>query len=76
MVSIQTIRRVAGYLQGSRPKGERALAGQVIASIQQAGGLAVLAHPERYRRSATELIPAAAKLNIDGVETYYAYGQS
>ena len=36
--------------------------------------MAVLAHPERYRRSASELIPAAAKLNIDGVETYYAYG--
>ena len=65
---------IASYLQGSRPKGDRALAGKVIASIHQAGGLAVLAHPERYRRSATELIPAAAKLNIDGVETYYAYG--
>ena len=65
---------IASYLQGSRPKGDRALAGRVIASIHQAGGLAVLAHPERYHRSATELIPAAAKLNIDGVETYYAYG--
>ena len=65
---------IANYLQGSRPKGERAYAGKVIDSIHQAGGLAVLAHPERYHRSATELIPAAAELNIDGVETYYAYG--
>ena len=67
-------RAIASYLQGSRPKGKRALAGRVIESIHQAGGLAVLAHPERYRRSATELIPAAAKLNIDGVETFYSYG--
>jgi len=65
---------IADYLQGSKPEGERANAKRVIESIHQAGGLAVLAHPERYRRSAKQLIPAAAKLNIDGVETYYAYG--
>jgi hypothetical protein len=46
----------------------------VIVALHQAGGLAVLAHPERYRRSAAELIPVAAHLGIDGVETYYAYG--
>ena len=45
----------------------------VIAAIHQAGGLAVLAHPARYRRSPEKLIPAAANLGIDGVETYYAY---
>lgn len=61
------------YLQGERPLGKAAQATEVIQSIHQAGGLAVLAHPERYRRSATKLIPAAAELNIDGVETYYAY---
>lgn len=64
---------INSYLQGDRPKGDRAQAGRVIASIHQAGGLAVLAHPERYRRPAQELIPLAAALNIDGVETYYAY---
>ena len=61
------------YLQGSKPEGKNSAAKQVINSIHQAGGLAVLAHPERYRRSANKLIPAAAKLGIDGVETYYAY---
>jgi len=61
------------YLQGERPQGKDAKAQQVIDSIHQAGGLAVLAHPERYRRSANTLIPAVAKLGIDGVETYYAY---
>ncbi|WP_026102723.1 PHP domain-containing protein [Pleurocapsa sp. PCC 7319] len=61
------------YLQGDKPQGEDAEAKRVIDSIHQAEGLAVLAHPERYRRSALELIPAAADLGIDGVETYYAY---
>lgn len=61
------------YLQGNRPQEEAAQAERVIKSIHQAGGLAVLAHPERYRRPANELIPAAAELDIDGVETYYAY---
>ncbi|WP_421659345.1 PHP domain-containing protein [Leptothermofonsia sp. ETS-13] len=45
----------------------------VIAAIHAAGGLAVLAHPARYRRSPEDLIPAASRLGIDGVETYYAY---
>lgn len=64
----------SSYLQGERPQGTDALAKQVIDSIHQAGGLAVLAHPERYRRSAEQLIPAAVELGIDGVETYYSYG--
>jgi predicted metal-dependent phosphoesterase TrpH len=48
-------------------------AANVIAAIHAAGGLAVLAHPARYRRSHFDLIPAAAKLGIDGVEAFYAY---
>lgn len=62
------------YLQGQSPKGDSALAETVIAAIQEAGGLAVLAHPARYQRPAAELIPAIAELGIDGVEAYYAYG--
>jgi len=62
------------YLQGKAPKNQQAEAATVIDVLHQAGGLAVLAHPCRYRRrSAKELIPAAASLGIDGVETYYAY---
>lgn len=64
---------IGSYLQGDRPLEKAAQAERVIESIHQAGGLAVLAHPERYRLSASQLIPAAAELNIDGVETYYAY---
>lgn len=67
---------ISPYTQGEAPQGQAAQAAQVINSIHQAGGLAVLAHPERYRRSARQLIPAAARLNIDGVETYYAYNNS
>lgn len=62
------------YLQGEAPKGLDYQASEVIAAIQAAGGLAVLAHPVRYRRSPVDLIRAAANLGIDGVETYYAYG--
>ena len=62
------------YLQGLTPQGKSAEASTVIDSIHQAGGLAVLAHPARYRRPAAELIPLIAYLGIDGVEAYYAYG--
>lgn len=61
------------YLQGKAPQQSEAQAAAVIVALHQAGGMAVLAHPERYRRSAAELIPVAAHLGIDGVETYYCY---
>ncbi len=61
------------YLLGERPLDVEAEALNAIAAIHQAGGLAVLAHPARYRLKAAELIPEAARLGIDGVETYYAY---
>lgn len=61
------------YLQGSAPRGAAKQAENVIHAIQSAGGLAVLAHPARYRRSPEELVPEAVKHGIDGIETYYAY---
>jgi len=61
------------YTEGKAPVGERSEAANVIAAIHAAGGLAVLAHPARYRRSPAELIPEAAQAGIDGIETYYAY---
>ncbi len=61
------------YLQSSAPRGMSQQAGQVIRSIQMAGGLAVLAHPARYRRPAEELIQAGAQLGFDGIESFYAY---
>ncbi len=61
------------YLQGYAPRDQAKQAQAVIEAIQAAGGIAVLAHPARYRVSAQVLIPQAVALGIDGVETYYAY---
>jgi predicted metal-dependent phosphoesterase TrpH len=61
------------YLQGCSPGGDNGLAENVIATLHEAGGLTVLAHPVRYRRSPHDLIPAAYLAGIDGVEAYYAY---
>ncbi|MBW4612555.1 MAG: PHP domain-containing protein [Desmonostoc vinosum HA7617-LM4] len=61
------------YLQRRATTGKEYEAHNVIAAIHQAEGLAVLAHPARYRRSHFDLIPAAAQKGIDGVETFYAY---
>ncbi len=61
------------FIQRRITTGADYQAGNVIAAIHEAGGLAVLAHPARYRKSHFDLIPAAAKLGIDGVETFYAY---
>jgi hypothetical protein len=65
---------LAPYLTGDRPRDGHEVAANVINAIHGAGGLVVLAHPARYRRSATHLIPAAARYGIDGVEAFYAYG--
>lgn len=64
------------YVTGRSVQGDAAEASVVIQSIQRSGGLAILAHPVRYKRSAMELIPEASRLGIDGVETYYCYANS
>jgi len=64
---------IRSYLRGTAPEGDRALARRAISAIQQAGGVAVLAHPERYRLPASQLVPAAVRCGIDGIEAYYAY---
>lgn len=61
------------YLQRKTTTGDLYQAENAIAAIHQAGGIAILAHPARYKRSPLELIPAAAALGVDGVETFYAY---
>jgi len=66
--------RLQPYLSGIRPYSEDAEAATVIEAIQEAGGLAVLAHPGRYRSPAEKLIAQAVKIGVDGVEAYYAYG--
>ncbi|MEE3717425.1 PHP domain-containing protein [Tumidithrix elongata RA019] len=61
------------YLQSHTTAGIDYQAINVIHALHRAGGLAVLAHPARYRRTPEELIPAAAALGIDAVETFYGY---
>jgi predicted metal-dependent phosphoesterase TrpH len=61
------------YLQRKAVTGREYEAINVISAIHEAGGLAVLAHPARYKRSHYDLIAAAAENGIDGVETFYAY---
>ncbi|PSB47973.1 PHP domain-containing protein [Cyanosarcina cf. burmensis CCALA 770] len=65
--------RMQPYLQRRTATGEAYCAASIISAIHEAGGLAVLAHPARYKRSPFDLIAAANQLGIDGVETYYAY---
>lgn len=61
------------YIQKKATCDDAYQAINVVRAIHQAGGLAVLAHPARYRKSHFELIPAAVKAGIDGVESFYAY---
>jgi predicted metal-dependent phosphoesterase TrpH len=63
---------LAPYLLGYTPLEDNH-AEQVIQAIHAAGGVAVLAHPARYRKSPEDLVAASVHLGIDGVETYYAY---
>lgn len=64
---------LADYRRREVQAGNKATADTIVRAIHQAGGVAILAHPARYRRSASELVPAAAAINFDGIEAYYAY---
>lgn len=66
-------RAMRPYVHGHTADGHHYPAHRVIDAIHQANGLAVLAHPARYRVPYQDLIPAAAQLGIDAVESYYAY---
>ena len=61
------------YCRGDAVVGEPLRAQSVVQAIHEAGGLAVLAHPARYRLGPTELIDAAAGLGFDGGEAWYDY---
>ena len=63
------------YLQGQAVVGEALQASAVREAIHAAGGLALLAHPARYRLPFQRLIHAASALGFDGAETWYDYQQ-
>jgi hypothetical protein len=59
------------YLQGEAVRD--LAAAEVVHKLHESGGLAILAHPFRYNRPATELVEAAVACGIDGLEAYYCY---
>ena len=61
------------YNQGDAAVGEPLRADAVVRAIHAAGGLAVLAHPARYRLGHDVLIEEAAAIGIDGGEAWYDY---
>ncbi len=64
------------YVQGQAPVGQALRAEQVVERLHGAGGLALLAHPGRYRKPFSSLIDAAAVLGFDGAEAYYDYAMA
>ena len=63
------------YLTGESVTGEIRKAENVIAAIHDANGVAILAHPHRYRKDAEPLIDSALQMGLDGIEAYYCYGR-
>ena len=64
---------MAPYLKGDAVVGDKLNAASVVKAIQAADGLALLAHPARYRLNFKLLLKAAAALGFDGAETWYDY---
>ena len=61
------------YIEHKSAVGKELLASNVVKSIHDANGFAVLAHPARYKLPFDILIKEASKLNFDAVETWYNY---
>jgi predicted metal-dependent phosphoesterase TrpH len=65
--------QLAPYLQGREADLGYTPVEKVIAAIHAAHGLAVLAHPSRYRLPTEQVVETVVECGIDGLETYYAY---
>ncbi len=61
------------YTLGEALHGDSLRAENVVKTIQDSGGFAILAHPARYRKGFSELIDAAFDLGFDGGEAWYDY---
>ncbi|MCT0226356.1 PHP domain-containing protein [Synechococcus sp. CS-1328] len=64
---------LAIYLRGEAVVGPALRSEAVVAAIRAAGGLALLAHPARYRLSHQRLLTASAAQGFDGAEAWYDY---
>ena len=63
------------YLSGAAATGAALRVEAVREAIAAAGGLALLAHPARYRLPHGRLIASAAQAGLDGAEAWYDYEQ-
>ncbi len=61
------------YTKGESAVGASLSGEHVIKSIHEAGGIAILAHPGRYRVNFKDIIDKAVLLGIDGGEAWYDY---
>ena len=61
------------YINGESPIAEDLRASNVIKAIHKSGGIAILAHPARYRLDYKTIIDAGIQINLDGVEAWYDY---
>lgn len=61
------------YLQGRSVSGPMLRSQSVLEAVHAACGLALLAHPARYRLPHGRLIAAAASQGFDGAEAWYDY---
>ncbi len=64
------------YIKGMPPVGDSLNAKHVVESIHEAKGIAILAHPARYRIGFEQLIESAVGIGIDGGEAWYDYDYS
>tara|TARA_Y100001968_G_scaffold312315_1_gene335356 strand:+ start:637 stop:1296 length:660 start_codon:yes stop_codon:yes gene_type:complete len=61
------------YIDHKSAIGKELLASSIVESIHNAKGIAVLAHPARYKIPFDVLINEASKHKFDAVETWYNY---
>ena len=64
------------YLQGYSLKGDEIQANTIVSAIHNANGIAILAHPARYKIHYKDLILEANNLGFDGIEVWYNYERS
>ena len=64
---------ISPYVEHKSAIGNELLASNVVKSIHNANGIAVLAHPARYKLPFDTLINEASNLGFDAVETWYNY---
>tara|TARA_Y100001968_G_C19355390_1_gene716914 strand:+ start:638 stop:1291 length:654 start_codon:yes stop_codon:yes gene_type:complete len=64
------------YINSVSTRGKYLDSEYVVNSIHEAGGLAILAHPARYKLSLDQIIEEAHRMKFDGAEAWYDYSYS